>query len=230
MKTTRVAPLAFVLAGAVACGDSGDSPYSFGGGGLAGSSEPEASSEFAWHGEDRAQIEAAAVEGLQKAKQLLSAGFESFNISEASELERLELESPLPVYAMLPEAIDAFAASTLVADVVTPNASFYFPVSVDGRVRFFIDVNCREKRSWKASNIGFAGLADGVDAALRRYRGTGASLKMLFDADSRAAVVLAQQSNGAETLFAASGSRALAAVTRNGGEVEASDLFAVLRE
>jgi hypothetical protein len=114
---------------------------------------------------EQADLDAEVRRGLSEAQRLLSQGDDTggFGLKGKAEVSQLSVGTPLAVYQLLPQHLEAWAPGKRVSEIRGPQLMLYYPVKVQGDTRFVLML-ARRTESEPFEFVGFGGahLADGL--------------------------------------------------------------------
>jgi hypothetical protein len=137
---------------------------------------------------EQVDLSAEVQKGLSETRRLLSQGDASeFGLKGKQELAELTVGTPLPVYQLLPQHLEAYQPGARVSDIRGPNLMLYYPVKVRGDTRFVLMLARRtEAEPFEFAGFGSAHLADGLKA----LQGRAGKISLLHQPQSGAVLAL----------------------------------------
>jgi hypothetical protein len=138
---------------------------------------------------EQADLTAEVQKGLSEARRLLSQGdaIAEFGLKGKQELAELTVGTPLAVYQLLPQHLEAWQPGKRVSEIRGPNLMLYYPVKVKGDTRFVLMLARRtESVPFEFAGFGSAHLADG----LKLLQGRAGKISLLEQPQSGAILAL----------------------------------------
>ncbi len=126
------------------------------------------------------QVAEVARQGLPNWLQHVGAEYRRFGFKDARELELATLGTPYEVYALSPQAVQAYKPGDRVAELVTPLHTWEVPVLVHGEARGILTVAYHDGR-WQTVQYGggIDSYSRNVVALQKRLAGSTAVVKLL---------------------------------------------------